>query len=65
VDDGLSVTPQNRWEGVDAGHRLRSGDLLRLEASRARVSQSSVKTGGDATTCGGCGIIVEVALRGN
>jgi hypothetical protein len=44
-------------------HALRSGGLLRLEASRARVFQSSLKTGGDATTGGACGIIAEVALR--
>jgi hypothetical protein len=30
------------------GHVLRSSGLLRLEASQARVSQSSLKTGGGA-----------------
>jgi hypothetical protein len=29
--------------GVTAGHALRSSDLLRLETSQARVSQSSLK----------------------
>jgi hypothetical protein len=42
----LLVAPQNRWEGEDgAGHALRSSGLLRLEVSRAGVSQSSLKTG--------------------
>jgi hypothetical protein len=43
------------------GHTSRSGGSLRLEASRARVSQSSLKTGGDATAGGARGTIVEVA----
>jgi hypothetical protein len=30
----------------DAGHASRSSDLLQLKASRARVSQSGLKTGG-------------------
>jgi hypothetical protein len=38
---GLSVAPQNQWEDEDgARHTLRSSGLLRLEASRARVSQA-------------------------
>jgi hypothetical protein len=41
---GLSVATQNRWgDEDDAGHTLRSSGLLRLEASQARVSQSSLK----------------------
>jgi hypothetical protein len=44
---GLSVVPQNRREDEDgAGHALRSSGLLYLEASRARVSISSLKTSG-------------------
>jgi hypothetical protein len=47
VSYGLSVAPQNRWEDKDgAGHTSRSSGLLRLEASRARVSYSSLMTGG-------------------
>jgi hypothetical protein len=42
------------------GHTSRSGGLLRLEVSRARVSQSGVKTGGGMTMGGARGIIVEV-----
>jgi hypothetical protein len=44
---GLSVVPQNRREDEDGeGHASRSSGLLRVEASRARVSQSGVKAGG-------------------
>jgi hypothetical protein len=44
---GLSVAPQNHREGEDgAGHASRSCSLLHLEASRARVFQSGIKTGG-------------------
>jgi hypothetical protein len=56
----LSVEPQNRWWEDDVGHALRSGGLLRLEASYARVSQSSLKTGGGAATGGARGTITEV-----
>jgi hypothetical protein len=43
VGYSLSVAPQNRREDEDGvGHALRSSILLRLEASRARVSQSSL-----------------------
>jgi hypothetical protein len=46
VGYGLSVAPQNQREDEDgAGHASRSSDLLCLEMSRARVSQSSLKTG--------------------
>jgi hypothetical protein len=46
---GLSVAPQNRWEDeYGVGHASRSDGLLCLEASRARVSQSSLNTGGGA-----------------
>jgi hypothetical protein len=47
VGYSLSVAPQNRREDEDGvGHALRSSILLRLEASQARVSQSSLKTSG-------------------
>jgi hypothetical protein len=43
------------------GHTLRFSGLLRVEANVARVSQSSVKTSGSATTGGARGTIVKVA----
>jgi hypothetical protein len=50
VGYGLSVTPQNRPEDEDgAGHTLRSSGLLHLEVSRAKVSQSNLKTSGGTT----------------
>jgi hypothetical protein len=61
VGFGLSVAPQNRRREVDAGHTLRSGGLLGVEASLARVSQSGPKTGGGATVGGARGTITEVA----
>jgi hypothetical protein len=42
------------------GQALRSSGLLRVEASLAKVSQSSMKTGGGATAGGACGSITEV-----
>jgi hypothetical protein len=54
VDFGLSVAPQNRRREVDAGH---------VEASLARVFQSSLKTGGDAVMGGTRDNIMEVALE--
>jgi hypothetical protein len=45
------------------GHASRYDGLLRLKASRARVSQSGLKTGGGATAGGACGTIVKVASR--
>jgi hypothetical protein len=56
----LSVVPQNRWREDESGHASRSGGLLHLEASHARVSQSVLKTDGGATVGGARGIIVEV-----
>jgi hypothetical protein len=41
------------------GHASRSDGLFRLEASRARVSQSGLKTGGGATVSGARGVIME------
>jgi hypothetical protein len=50
VGYGLLVVPQNRWEDEDGTwHASRSSGLLRLEVSRARVSQSSLKTSGSVT----------------
>jgi hypothetical protein len=61
VGFGLSVAPQNRRREVDAGQVSRSSDLLDVEASLARVSQSELKTGGGATTGGARGTIAKVA----
>jgi hypothetical protein len=57
----LSVTPQNRRSENGVRHASRSGGLLHLEASRAMVYQSGLKTGGGTTMCGVHGTIVEVA----
>jgi hypothetical protein len=43
------------------GHASRSGGLLHLEASRARVSQSSLKTSRGVIVGGARGTIMEVA----
>jgi hypothetical protein len=56
----LSVAPQNGWREVSAGHASRYSGLLRVEASLARVFQSSLKTGGGATMGGAHDTIVEV-----
>jgi hypothetical protein len=61
VGFGLSVAPQNQQREVGAGHALRSGGLLGVEASLTRVSQSGLKTGGGATAGGARGTIVKVA----
>jgi hypothetical protein len=45
------------------GHASRSSGLLCMEASRARVSQSRLKTGGSAMAGGARGIIVKVVSR--
>jgi hypothetical protein len=45
------------------GHTSRSGGLLRLEARRARVFQSGLKIGGDATMGDARATIVEVTLE--
>jgi hypothetical protein len=45
VGYGLSVVPQSLWEDEDGvGHTSRYSGLLHLEACRARVSLSSLKT---------------------
>jgi hypothetical protein len=61
VGFGLLVAPQNRRREVGVGHASRSSDLLRVEASLARISQSGLKTDGGATTGGACGTITKVA----
>jgi hypothetical protein len=43
------------------GHTSRSGGLLLMNASRTRVFQSDLKTGGGVTVGGVRDIIVEVA----
>jgi hypothetical protein len=58
---GCYIAPQNRQREVGAGHTLRSSNLLGVEASLARVSQSCLKTGGSVTARGVCGTIAEVA----
>jgi hypothetical protein len=60
VGFSLSVAPQTRRREDGMGHASRSGDLLHLEASRTRVFQSGLKTGGGPTTGGAHGAIVEV-----
>jgi hypothetical protein len=60
ADYGLSVVPQNQREGNGVGYALRSSSLFHMEASRDRVSQSGLKTGGAATTGGARGTITKV-----
>jgi hypothetical protein len=43
------------------GHTSRSSDLLRVNASWARISQSNLKTSGGVTVGGAHGTITEVA----
>jgi hypothetical protein len=61
VGFGLSVASQNRRREVGVGHVSRFSDLLSVETSLARVSQSVLKTGKGAMMGGACGTIVEVA----
>jgi hypothetical protein len=56
----LSVAPQNRRREVGVGYALRSSSLLHVEVSLTRVSQSGLKTDGDAMTGGARGTIVKV-----
>jgi hypothetical protein len=63
VDFGLSVAPQNQRMEVGVGHASRSTDLLHVEASLARVSQSGLNTIGGATAGGARGTIAEVASK--
>jgi hypothetical protein len=57
---GLSVAPQNPQSDVGMGHALRSNGLLHVEASRARISQSGLKTDGGMTVGGARDIIAEI-----
>jgi hypothetical protein len=57
----LSVAPQNRRREVGVGHASRSSSLLSVEASLTRLSQSGLKTDGDATAGGARGTITKVA----
>jgi hypothetical protein len=43
------------------GHTSRSSGLLHVKASRVRIFQCGLKTGGGTMTGGACGIIVDVA----
>jgi hypothetical protein len=61
VGFGLLVAAQNRRREVGVGHASRSGSLLRMESSLARVFQSGLKTDRSATAGGASDIIVEVA----
>jgi hypothetical protein len=61
VGFGLSIAPQNRRREVSVRYTSRSSSLLGMEASQARVSQSGLKTGGDATMGGAHGTIAKVA----
>jgi hypothetical protein len=63
VGFGLLVAPQNRWRDVGAGDVSRSSGLLHMEASLARVFQSSLKTDGDMTAVGTRATITEVVLE--
>jgi hypothetical protein len=45
------------------GHVSRSSNLLHMEASRAKVSQSGLKTGGRTTAGGARRTIAEVVSR--
>jgi hypothetical protein len=49
----------------DVGHTSRSNSLLQMEASRARVFQFGLKTGGVATAGGARGTIPKVASMSN
>jgi hypothetical protein len=60
ADFGLSVAPQNRRRKINARHASRSSGLLGVEASLARVFQSGLKTGGDATAGSAHDTITEV-----
>jgi hypothetical protein len=61
VGFGLSVVPQNQRREVGARHDSRSSGLFHVEGSLARISQSSLKTGGGTTAGGARGTITEVA----
>jgi hypothetical protein len=56
----LSVVPQNRRREDGVGHASRSGSLLHMDVSHARVSQSHHKTGEGVMRSGARGTIVDV-----
>jgi hypothetical protein len=58
---GCGTKSMGGCDGV--GHTSRSSGLLHVEASLARVSQSSLKAGGGVTTGGARGTITEIALE--
>jgi hypothetical protein len=58
---GLSMASQNRQRENGVRHASRSGGLLHMEASHARVFQSGLKTSGGTTVGGARGTITEVA----
>jgi hypothetical protein len=58
---GCATKSMGGCDGV--GYTSRSSDLLCMKASLARVSQSSLKAGGGATTGGARGTIAEIALE--
>jgi hypothetical protein len=60
VGFGLSFVAQNRQREIGTGYVSRYTSLLDVEASLGRVSQSSRKTDGGATTGGARGTITEV-----
>jgi hypothetical protein len=60
---GLSVATQNRRRKVTTRHVSRFSSLLGVKVSPARVSQSGLKTSGDATTGGARDTITEVASK--
>jgi hypothetical protein len=60
---GLSVAPQNRWEGDGVGHASISSGLLRTGNKSGRVSQSGLKSGRGGMVGGARGTIAEIASR--
>jgi hypothetical protein len=60
---GLSVVPQNRWEGDGVGHALRSSGLLHVKISQVRVFLSGLKIVGGETVGGARCTIAEVVSR--
>jgi hypothetical protein len=66
-DLGIKITVmvswfvQNQWREYGVGHASRSGGLLHLEASRAMIFQSALKSGGGATVGDACSTITKIA----
>jgi hypothetical protein len=57
----LSIAPQNQWREVGGRHASRSNDLIVVEVSLVKVSQSDLKTGRGAMTGGARDTITKVA----